>query len=158
MPVLCVGTQCGYTYQVPLSLISGFTAIGLDIQITGTDLPLAVSKVMIANQECFVSTNDIGQISCSLAQPMSAGSWLPQVWSAAGLVPLDAALVPLDVPLVVDSVTPVDLSENGGDLITFVGSGFPSSADSSDLKEVTFSDGTVCKIVSSTSTELVCET
>lgn len=77
MPVLCAGTQCGFTYEAPLALITGMTTVGLDVQITGTDLPLEVTKVQMAFQDCMVTNNDATQISCSLSSSMSAGSWIP---------------------------------------------------------------------------------
>lgn len=158
MPVLCVGTECGYSYQSTTALIQGMTVVGLDVQITGIDLPLDLTKVQMANQDCIVSTNDAMQISCSIAVPLSAGSWVPKVWTAAGLVPIDPALGTWDVSLVVDSMTPAILKDSGGDIVTFAGSGFPWDASSGDLKEITFTDGTVCNIISSIPTELVCET
>lgn len=80
------------------------------------------------------------------------------MWTATGLVPVDPLLATLDVALIVDSVTPADISDAGGDLVTFSGSGFPSSIESLDFKEIIFTDGTVCVVVSCNSNELVCET
>lgn len=155
MPVLCVGV-CDFTYEASLSSITGVSVVGLDFQITGVDLPLDITKVQMGNQDCMVTSNDATQISCVIANSMSAGSWVPKVWTAAGLVPVDPALAAIDVALVVDSVAPSTLGDSGGELVTFTGSGFPSSVDSIDVKEITFTDGTICNIVSSTSVELVC--
>lgn len=132
MPALCVGTQCGFSYEVPAALITGMTVVGLDIQATGTDLPLDITRITFGNQECMVTSNDATQISCGVANPISAGSWSVKVYTASGLVPVDALVANHDVALVVDSVSPTTLGSDGGEFVTFIGSGFPTGIETSD--------------------------
>ena len=49
------------------------------------------------------------------------------------------------------------LYEEGGELVTISGAGFPDGIENGDNISVVFSDGTVCKIVSSTPNELTCK-
>jgi len=60
------------------------------------------------------------------------------------------------VPLDIVSVSPSSgLNYFGGDIVTITGTGF--SVDTS-VMTVTFDDGTACNVLSSTDTELICET
>jgi hypothetical protein len=56
----------------------------------------------------------------------------------------------------VTDVTPtVELNPRGGNEITVTGTGFPKATKDAS---VTFSDGTICRVTSSSATELVCTT
>ena len=48
-PVLCKSTHCSYAYEESTALITGFTVTGQDIQITGVDLPVDITKVVFSN-------------------------------------------------------------------------------------------------------------
>ena len=49
MPVLCKSTHCTYTYEALPSLITDFSVSGSTVTITGTDLPVEISKVVFSN-------------------------------------------------------------------------------------------------------------
>lgn len=49
------------------------------------------------------------------------------------------------------------LYEEGGELVTISGAGFPDGIENGDNISVVFSDGTVCKVMSSTPNELTCK-
>ena len=72
---------------------------------------------------------------------------------ASGLVPVAAS--PKNVQVTIKSVSPtVSVNQNGGDLITITGSGFPNEAS---LVTVEFEDGTFCRAISSTPVKIVCK-
>ena len=64
------------------------------------------------------------------------------------------------VDLVVNSITPsTDLNPMGEDDITIDGSGFASRTDlDASVISLTFDDGSICKLLSSTATQMVCRT
>ena len=74
--------------------------------------------------------------------------------SAMGLVPVDESTPPLAVSLVGISVFPTEnLSHAGGDELTITGIGLPQTTDQID---VSFSDGTKCKVTSTSASEAKC--
>ena len=71
-----------------------------------------------------------------------------------GLVPVDESTPPLAVSLVGISVFPTEnLSHAGGDELTITGIGLPQTTDQID---VSFSDGTKCKVTSTSAAEAKC--
>ena len=58
-------------------------------------LPLEgdIEVVRIAGQSCAISSSSTGQIVCELANPLTAGEWLPEIYTADGLVPIDPLLL-----------------------------------------------------------------
>lgn len=55
------------------------------------------------------------------------------------------------------TAAPDTFYEEGGQVVVLSGAGFPEGLDTDDEVSVTFSDGTVCALVSSTATELECK-
>ena len=50
MPALCKGGACSYQYASSVSMITGFTVTGQDVQITGTSLPVDdLTSVRVSN-------------------------------------------------------------------------------------------------------------
>ena len=87
----------------------------------------------------------------------AAGSWAPVVTLSSGYPTLSASTVVQS--LTVTSVSPnTNVNPNGGTKLTIVGTNFPASLDDGNTVSVTFEDNTVCDILSSTSTTLICET
>ena len=117
---------------------------GINVVIDGTSLPQTGIEVSIGNQKCTVASNDGAQIQCAIMNPMVAGSWLPVIKTAAGAVPVDANVLPMDVALTLTSASPLDIFENGGDIIQIEGAGFPADTNTMDVVEITFDDGTFC--------------
>ena len=161
LPALCTGLACDYVHTEPTGQVTAM-ALGdlnpLDITITGTDLPLDLVSVTLAKTDCVVSSNDGSQIVCALATPWVAGSWVPEVRDAAGLIPVSDAVAAHTVPLVVTGVAPdLDLNQAGGDILAITGEGFPSTLEGHDLK-FRFSDGTDCIPFETTATEVKCVT
>ena len=157
MPVLCKSTMCSYTYVESDALIQAFSAVGTTVTIDGINLPTALTSVRISNQDCEVSANSATQITCQTANPFVAGSWMPEVRTADGLVALDVALLPMEEPVTVNAAIPDTFYEEGGDTVVISGTGFPEGLETGDNVSVTFTDGTVCHIVMSTPTEVQCK-
>lgn len=127
MPAVCAGVACGYTYEDPTSLVTGFTVSGQNVVIDGTALPTSYLSVTLSNVECVPNT-DVSetQIDCDLQTDWVAGDWTPVLMTSDGVIPVDGSVTPHSVPLTVDSVTPETLNPAGGELVTVVGSGFPA--------------------------------
>ncbi len=88
-----------------------------------------------------------------------AGSWSPIVTDALGLIPIDPTATPISVSLTVSSVTPnVDLNPFGGTILTIVGSALPHAKTEGNNYTISFSDGSVCDVVSISSTLIRCIT
>ena len=167
MPVLCKSTTCTYTYVDETTLIQSFsvsdTTITIDgIQlptepIDGDELPTDITSVRISNQECVVLSSSDTQIICEVNNPFVTGSWYPEVRTTAGLVAIDSTLLPYEVPLVIDEITPTIFHEEGGEIVTITGSGFPSDLGTNDEVEISFTDGTKCVILTMNFTTITCK-
>ena len=68
-----------------------------------------------------------------------------------GLVTLDTTLLPEEVAIVAALAKTV-FFEEGGDIITIDGSGFPADITTEDEVIIGFSDGTKCEVISITAT------
>ena len=159
MPILCKSTHCSYTYSDLASLITGFTASGTTVTIDGTDLPLEadITGVSIARQACTISSSTANQIICELVNPLTAGEWLPEVLTAEGLVAIDPTILKYLESLEVNTLSQDIFYEEGGEILTIDGKGFPCDLNTDDEVSVTFSDGTKCVITSSSCTQLQCK-
>jgi IPT/TIG domain len=88
-----------------------------------------------------------------------AGSWAPFVIDAMGIVPVDPNAALINVGLSVSSVTPsIDLNPFGGSILTITGAGLPHATTEGNNFTVTFSDGSICSVVSIASTQIRCLT
>ena len=76
-------------------MITGFSAAGTTVTIDGTSLPLEadILGISIARQSCTISSSSAAQITCELANPLTAGEWLPEVVTAEGLVAIDPTIL-----------------------------------------------------------------
>lgn len=153
---LCASLACGYTYEAPIAEVTGMTVTDQEVAITGTDFSSDIDSVTVGYTGCTVTSNDATSIACTLDYPLIAGTWLPEVKDVKGLFPVDDTLLGHTVALVVTSVTPnSNLNPAGGDTIVIVGSGFPSVTTIGDaVLSVTFDDGAMCDLTSSTPTEM----
>lgn len=157
MPALCKSTHCTYSYEELPSLITGFTVSGQDVQITGVDLPIDITRVSFSNQECTVTSSSLTTIECLIADPLVTGTWFPQVYTSAGLVRVDPLVAPKDVPIQIDDISPTSFRESGGEIVTISGQNFPASlAEGSDIT-LQFSDSTKCIVQSMSTTQITCE-
>ena len=110
--------------------------------------------VRVGRVGCGPTTGTATSITCTLTRGAAAGTYASvEVVSAEGIVPVDTGLTtPITVALLASSLSPsTELNQFGGDTITILGSGLPTST--SDVS-VSFSDGSACTVVSSTDTEV----
>ena len=56
MPALCASIECDYNYESTDSLVTGMSVSGLDVTITGDNLPTDYLSIEIANMECSASS------------------------------------------------------------------------------------------------------
>ena len=155
MPAACANLNCDYMYEETDALITSQAINGNTLTITGANLPTSLVDVRLGDVGCGPTTGTANQITCTLPVRPTAGTYAKvEVQSAAGLVPVDEAVPPLAVTLVGISVFPTtNLSHAGGDELTITGMGLPQTTDQID---VTFSDGTKCKVTSSSASEAKC--
>ena len=136
-PAICKNLNCDYTYVEPPAKVTSLTVDddGITVIITGEALPLELVSVELGNVQClvdqeFLPSTEI-EIQCSLQGELPAGSWLPQIEDAKGLIFVDSAVEAHVIELTVTSISPkTGLNAAGGNLITISGDNFPSSDDS----------------------------
>ena len=166
LEAVCPLLNCDYSYIENVGLITSqggtqgrrlSSLNGKEISITGTDLPTTEITVEFGGIECDPETivSDGTTISCTLLNYPAAGTWNVNLSGPNGRINLDPLVSEISVDLVVDSVTPnTNLNQNGGDVLTLAGQGFP--LDSSQIS-ITFSDGTACNVLSTTDISVDCE-
>ena len=75
------------------------------------------------------------------------------------MIPIDSSTTPISVPLTVSSVSPSSsLNPFGGTILTITGSSLPHATTEGNNYSVTFSDGSICNVVSISSTLIRCIT
>jgi hypothetical protein len=154
---VCDSLDCGYNYVAPTSLITGFTYDGATLTITGTDFTSTIQSVKFSHIDCTNIQSTSTQITCQVTAV--AGSWSPIVTDASGLIPIDASATPISVSLTVSSVSPsASLNPFGGTILTITGSSLPHATTEGNIYSVTFSDGSICNVVSISSTLIRCIT
>lgn len=94
------------------------------------------------------------QIQCTLAEKPRAGSIKVEVRTGSGLIPVDSGLTAVAIDLVVSTVSPASINNQGGDVLTITGSGFPLDPLMASVK---LSDGAICAIQTISQTQIVCK-
>jgi len=153
---VCPQFNCDYTYVSTTAMITGQSISGNTLTITGTNLPTTDIRVRLANSECgTITSSSTTSITCTLSHGAAAGSWYVQLTDASGLAPISTAVSAINIALSISSVSPsTGLNQLGGDLITFTGTGFDTTLDSTSIA---FSDGTTCTATATSDTSLTCE-
>jgi len=114
--------------------------------------------ITFANNECTIQSVSDTEIVCTLLAT-TAGDWLPVVIDVNGLIPLDPSLTNTEVPITVTGVVPTTaLNPQGDNILTISGTNFPPSLEDGSTIEITLSDGTSCRVISSTINEIKCVT
>jgi len=159
MPAVCANVYCNYEYQSTTALVTAISVSGLDVTITGVDLPEDFLYITFSNVICNSNSISATSITCTLEDPMVAGTWLPEIMSTQGIVPVDTLLVSDTVIApTISGVLPNILNPAGGQEVIITGTGFPASLDSVNNLSIGFSDGTSCVPTSVTSLEIICVT
>ena len=73
MAAICIGLNCDYEYETPEGEITGMSVNGLDVSLSGTNLPLDDIKVRVAQTNCEITSNTESSIECTLVTPWVAG-------------------------------------------------------------------------------------
>jgi hypothetical protein len=124
--------------------------------------PSIIRKIRFANTDCTYSatSSSATKIECILDDAPVCGSWLPEVYSDYGLIPLDPSVAKIDVECTVTSITPNEnLNVLGDDSLTIVGTNFPKFLKDNTV-DIGFSNSmtTKCLVQHSQSTKMVCLT
>jgi hypothetical protein len=91
MEAICTGMACDYVHVAPEGEVTGMSVGGLtghDVTIMGTNLPLELLSITIGGIDCVVTTNTEGAILCEMSGDWIAGTHLPAVRDANGLIPV----------------------------------------------------------------------
>jgi len=154
---VCDSLDCGYNYVAPTSLITGFTYDGVTLTITGSDFASTIKSIQFSHIDCKNIVSTSTQITCQVTAV--AGLWSPIVTDASGLIPIDPSATPISISLTVSNVSPsTNLNPFGGTILTITGSSLPHATTEGNIYSVTFSDGSVCNVVSISSTLIRCIT
>ena len=93
-----------------------------------------------------------------MANDWTCGSWLPFVRDTKGLIPNDSGVQAHTVAATLDSIDlSTELNPAGGDTLTLSGINFPTDLDQHPT-QVAASDGTICDVIESSSTQIKCIT
>lgn len=155
MSAACANLNCDYMYVDTDALVTSQAINGNTLTIQGSNLPTSLIDVRLGDVGCGPTTGTATQITCTLTAGAAAGTYAKvQVQSADGLVPVDASVTPITVSLSGISVTPnSNLSHAGGNELTITGMGLPQTTDQIT---VSFSDGTECRVTSTSDSEARC--
>ena len=153
---ICASLNCNYNYVTPNASITGFSLSGTTLTITGQQFTSPIRQIMFSNIACTNPTIVNTQtITCTVIAV--AGNWQPIVIDGNGLIPVNTASV-INVPLIVTSLSPNTLlNPFGGTILTITGSNFPQSTTDGTNLTISFSDGTTCELMSTSSTQMVCD-
>ena len=115
-----------------------------------------MKKIRFANTDCIydAAASSATKIECTLNDAPVCGSWIPEVYSVHGYIPVDASIVKLEVECTVTAITPnTDLNVLGADNLTISGTNFPKFLKDNTV-DIGFSNSqtTKCLVESSKST------
>ena len=82
LDAVCAKLACGYTYVEPDAEVLTMTVSSLDVSFTGTSMPLDLTSVTIGYTDCVIVSSSDTAISCTLATPLFAGTWIPEIRNA----------------------------------------------------------------------------
>jgi len=124
--------------------------------------PTIIKRIRFANTECVYdnTTSTHTELNCVLSDEPTCGEWIPEIYSAHGLIPSDPSIAKIIVECTVTDIIPkIDLNVLGGDNLTISGTNFPKfTADNTVDIGFSNSDSTKCVLQSSKSTEMICLT
>lgn len=152
---ICPKLNCGYTYNAPKAKITSQKLTGNVIEVEGTDLPVTDDvEVSISGTACSVNIKTATKVTCTLASTPTAGDWHVEVRDSEGRAN-PGSVAKISIPLIVNSVSPKsNINYYGGTVLTIKGTGFPLQTWKAKVK---LDDGTGCKVLTSTSTEITCK-
>jgi hypothetical protein len=168
LPAVCPKNNCGYSYvEAGEQNVASNSLSGQSLTISGSEFNQPAScnsdasdklSVEFANSKCQITQEDLelGEIECELDHSPAAGTHYAKVHNKCGYFASSSESI--DVPLVITDVqtsaSPDGLNKLGGDILIITGTGFPLDKD----PVVYFDhDGTSCKIMYTTETEIKCK-
>ena len=113
--------------------------------------------VTIAKIACSINSITDTEIQCTLASELPAGKWIPKVIDSFGMVKLDSTVTPFEVAISITDISPKSsLNPAGGNIITITGTNLPNYTIYG--MTITLDNQIKCVPISSTITEISCET
>jgi hypothetical protein len=92
-------------------------------------------------------------ITCILDDTRITGEWVADILTVYGFLPNEIS-ESITVPVDATSISPsTDINFLGGDVLTITGDSFGYDTD---VVSVTFSDGTICTVLTVSMTEITC--
>ena len=145
----CANADCDYEYVSNSAEVTSQDVTDLAVTIGGTGLSTTDTTIIFGGATCGTITGDDTSRSCTLSHLPYGGSHNVEYYDSNGLV-TSSGLTEISVDMSITSVSPTsDLNQNGGDVLTIAGNGFPNVAS---YVTVEFADGTFCSVDSSTPT------
>jgi len=102
MPAVCHSMDCGFLHVPAVGTVKSFSLAGMELTLTGTDLPDNISKIQsitYANSNCTASSSDPKgtlsgtEVKCTLDRtPTCGAAWIPALTTAMGNVANDKDL------------------------------------------------------------------
>lgn len=160
LPAVCAGNlDCTFTYQQANSLITSFSLSGTTLTVNGNNFNTTeLERVLFSNNEGTILSSSESQIVYELNH-ITAGEWYPDIISKNGIIPVDLGVSLYQKALTVTGVSPsTGINIEGDNILTISGSNFPTAVDGVSTVSVTFSDNSVCTIISTSETEITCKT
>lgn len=156
-PAMCLDLNCDFTYTESDALI---TSQSLDeyffdeVIIYGTNLPDHDDDVMwFGPTRCTEMEYTAEAITCILDDTRITGEWVADILTVYGLLPNEIS-ESITIPVDATSISPsTDVNFLGGDVFTITGDSFGYDTD---VVTVTFSDSTICTVLTVSMTEITC--
>lgn len=128
---LCINSNCDYAYIANAGSVTSQELSGKSVTVQGTDLPTTEVSLEFGGTECDSTTisTDGSTVTCDLIHFPAAGIWSVQLSGPNGKIAVDLSVADIEVSMQIDSISPsTDLNQNGGNIITVQGTGFPRVA------------------------------
>lgn len=111
--------------------------------------PSIIKRIRFANTECVfdAASSTYSELQCVLADEPTCGEWIPELYSAYGLIPTDPSVPKIKVDCTVTSIIPdTEINVLGGDLLTISGTNFPKFVADNTV-DISFSNSEFTKCV-----------
>jgi len=130
---ICGVDSCNFEYVAnSAATLTSFSLSGLTLTIIGTDFPTSDFEVRFGLNPCQISSGTATEIVCILLSPPYAGDYVPKILTLKGQEGSTSGLTPYSVSATISSTSPsTNLKQEGGELLTINGAGFPR-----DMQEV----------------------
>ena len=162
-------TDCKFIYKAPpeypsiTSMTEDFGSNELVIEGNLLASQPNDTLIEIGFENCELKSINDTQIICEIPKDSSsliavAGTWTPIMKIKDMGIVFSSANTQITVPLIITSISPSKGSEQGGTLLTISGKGFLNSLSNSEITQKVMIGDSICNILSTSTTSIVCRT